>query len=129
MSSLRFGSSTVGASATDPATLRADTAIVQFDLLKTLFNATFSKATLDVNLTLVGADGYLKQSKEKDWLNITIPPQQNRSRRCKVEVNDVRICDSQLTLVPLPPPSGQLKPVDIKQFGRAWCSISRLSYP
>ena len=116
LSSLQIGPSTVGASATDPATLTADTTIVQFDLLKTLFHATFSKATLDVDLTLVGADGYLKQSEEKGWLNVTIPPQENRLRRFKVQVDDVRIRDSRLTLVPLPPPSGQLKPIDINQL-------------
>ena len=116
LSSLQLGPSTVGASATDPATLNADTAIVRFDLLKTLFNATFSSAKLDIDLTLVGADGYLEQSKEKGWLNITIPPQKKSSRRFKVQVDDVHIRNSQLTLVPLPSPSGQPKPIDINQL-------------
>lgn len=109
--SLQVGPSEMGASAADPTTVTADTVIVKFDLLETLFT---SKLGLD--LTLVGADGYLEQGEEKGWLNFELPEmEEDPARRFKVRLDNIRIRDSQLTLVPLPAQSGQLKPIPLEQ--------------
>ncbi|MGB3296131.1 MAG: hypothetical protein WBB01_24360 [Phormidesmis sp.] len=109
--SLQVGPSTMGASAADPTTVTADTVIVKFDLLEALFT---SKLGLD--LTLVEAEGYLAQGEEKGWLNFKLPEfEEDPSRRFKVRLDDIRIRDSQLTLVPLPAKSGQLKPIPLEQ--------------
>lgn len=109
--SLQVGPSRMGASAVDPTTVTADTVIVKFDLLQALFS---SKLNLD--LILVEADGYLAQDEERGWLNFKLPDlEEDPSRRFKVRLDDIRIQNSQLTLVPLPAESGKLKPIPLDQ--------------
>ncbi len=110
LGSLQVGPSEMGPSDTDPTTLSVDTAIVKFDLIETLLTRK-----LGLDLVVVGAKGYVEQDKEKGWLNFEGFEEQEQSRRFKVEVNDVRIRDSELTLVPLPAVPGQPRPIPIDQ--------------
>ena len=109
--SLRVGPSEMGPSATDPTTVTANTVTVEFDLLEALFT---SELVLD--LTLIEADGYLEQDKERGWLNFDLPErEEDPDRRFKVRLDDIRIQDSQLTLVPLPAEAGQLRPIPLEE--------------
>jgi translocation and assembly module TamB len=94
--SIRLGPSTVGASEQDPTTLSAESVVIKFDLIETVLT---SKLGLD--LTLEGAQGYLEQDPDKGWLNVEIPKREKKDRRFEVSLDDIRVRNSQLTLVPL----------------------------
>ncbi len=112
LGSLQVGPSEMGASATDSTTVTADTVIVKFDLLKTLLTSR-----LGLDLVLVDAEGYLAQDKDKGWLDFTVPDQNEaENRRFEVRLDDIRIRNSHITLVPLPNQSGDLKPIVINQL-------------
>ncbi|MEM9003999.1 MAG: hypothetical protein AAGE59_10790 [Cyanobacteria bacterium P01_F01_bin.86] len=99
LNSIRVGPSEVGASAEDPTTVSAESILVKFALIETLLTSE-----LGLDLTLEDAKGYLEQDEEKGWLNVSIPEQEERQeRRFEVRLDDIRIRNSQLTLVPLPP--------------------------
>ena len=108
LGSLRVGPSELGASTDDPTTVKADSVVVKFDLIDTLFT---SKLGLD--LVVEGADGYLAQDKEKGWLNVKVPKQGEENKQFEVRLDDVRVRDSQLTLVPLPAKPGEPNPIFI----------------
>ncbi|MGI8934298.1 MAG: translocation/assembly module TamB domain-containing protein [Phormidesmis sp.] len=111
LGSLRVGPSEMGPSDTDPTTLSVETVTVKFDLLDTLLTRK-----LGLDLILVGAEGYIEQDKEKGWLNFSgFERDEDQPQRFKVSVNDVRIRDSELTLVPLPAAAGQPRPIPIDQ--------------
>ncbi|MEL6602081.1 MAG: translocation/assembly module TamB domain-containing protein [Cyanobacteria bacterium J06614_10] len=110
--SIQVGPSTVGASEEDPTTLTANTVIVDFDLLDTIFTRE-----LGLNLTVIGAEGTLVQDEEKGWLNVAIPDQaeeEETERRFKVDLNEVDLRDSRLTLVPLPVPGQSPVPIPLE---------------
>ncbi|MEO1621624.1 MAG: hypothetical protein AAFU53_11415, partial [Cyanobacteria bacterium J06632_3] len=105
--SIQVGPSVVGASAKDPTMVEADTVIVNFDLLDTLFTSE-----LGLDLTVIGAQGNLNQDEEKGWLNFYFPEQEEtKERRFKINLNDVQLKDSKLTLVPLPVPEQKPEPI------------------
>ncbi len=108
LGSLRVGPSEIGASQDDPTTVKADGVVVKFDLIETLFT---SKLGLD--LVVEGAEGYLAQDKKKGWLNVKVPKQGKKNKRFEVRLDDVRVRDSQLTLVPLPAKPGEPNPIFI----------------
>ena len=65
---------------------------------------------------MVGAEGYIEQDKEKGWLNFSgFERDEEQPQRFKVSVNDVRIRDSELILVPLPAAASQPRPIPIDQ--------------
>lgn len=112
LGSLQVGPSEMGASTADSTTVTADTVIVKFDLLKTLLTSR-----LGLDLVLVDAEGYLEQDEDRGWLDFKIPEQDDEEdRRFEVRLDDIRIHNSQLTLVPLPTQSGELKPIVINQL-------------
>ncbi|MGC1309696.1 MAG: translocation/assembly module TamB domain-containing protein [Phormidesmis sp.] len=98
--SIQVGPSKLGASDEDSTTVTADAVIVKFDLIETLLT---SKLGLD--LTIVKANGYLEQDEDKGWLNFDAPQDEDQDRRFEVRVDDVRVRESALTLVPLAIPS------------------------
>ena len=107
LGSIRVGPSTVSASALDPTTLDAESVVVEFDLLKTLF--TFE---LSLDLIVVDAEGYLAQDQEKGWLNYVFPQKEERPEsRFKIRLDEVYLEESQLTLVPLPVPNEEPEPI------------------
>ncbi len=59
---------------------------------------------LGLDLTLEGVDGYLEQDEERGWLDIDVPEQEEKTEdpRFEIRLDDIRIQDSQITLVPLP---------------------------
>ncbi len=99
LGSIQVGPSTIGAAADDSTTLEVDTTIVRFDLIETLLTSE-----LGLDLTLVKAEGYLEQDEEKGWLDVDVPEQdeEETDRRFEIRLDDIRVRDSQLTLVPLP---------------------------
>ena len=109
LGSLRVGPSEMGPSDTDPTTLSVETVTVKFDLLDTLLTRK-----LGLDLVLVGAEGYVEQDEEKGWLNFSgFERDEEQPQRFKVSVNDVRIRESELTLVPLPAAASQPRPIPI----------------
>lgn len=106
--SVQVGPSFIGESEEDPTTLTADRVIVKVDLIETLFT---SKLGLD--LTVVGAEGYLAQDPERGWLNLVLPEREEpeKPNRFEVSVDDVRLRKSELTLVPLPPQGSEPEPI------------------
>ncbi|MGB7247348.1 MAG: hypothetical protein WBC73_00300, partial [Phormidesmis sp.] len=113
LSSIQIGPSQMGASDADPTTLSVESAIVEFDLIKTLLTSR-----LGLDLTVVGADGYLEQDEEKGWLNFEGPePQEERDQRFEVRLDDIRLRDSQITLVPLPAENQAPRPILLEQLG------------
>jgi translocation and assembly module TamB len=100
LDSLEVGPSALGASDIDPTTVNADQVIVKFDLIKTLLTSE-----LDLDLTVVEADGYLAQDAEKGWLNFKLPEPKEPRSRFQVNLEDIHIRDSQLTLAPLAIPA------------------------
>lgn len=98
--SITVGPSTLGESAEDPTTVEADSVTVEFDLFETIF-----KRKLGLDLTISDAQGVLAQAPEKGWLNVFIPEveeTEDDDNRLEISVDDVRVENSQLTLVPLP---------------------------
>ncbi len=97
--SLRVGPSTIGAGVDDSTTASVDAVTVKFDLIETLL--TFD---LGLDLTLEGIDGYLEQDEERGWLDIDVPEQaeEEENPRFEIRLDDIRVRDSQITLVPLP---------------------------
>ena len=97
--SLRVGPSTIGAGVDDSTTASVEAVTVKFDLIETLL--TFD---LGLDLTLEGVNGYLEQDEEKGWLDIDVPEQEESEEdpRFEIRLDDIRIQDSQITLVPLP---------------------------
>ena len=109
--SVQIGPSNIGASAEDSTTLTADSVIVKFDLIETLLTSE-----LGLDLTVVGAEGYLAQDPDRGWLNVALPEREDRPKnRVEVSVDDVRFQKGELTLVPLPPENAQPVPILLEQ--------------
>ena len=107
--SLRVGPSEIGASTEDPTTLVADSVIVRFDLVETLLTSE-----LRLDLTVDDAEGVLFQDEEKGWLNFEVPEAEDDEedeKRFEVRLDDIRIRNSELTLVPLPPEGAEPEPI------------------
>jgi len=99
--SLQVGPSDIGASEKDPTTLSAESVTVKFDLIETLLTSE-----LGLDLVVEDADGVLSQDEEKGWLNFELPEQdedEDKEQRFEVRLDDIRVRDSRLTLIPLPP--------------------------
>ncbi|MEL7144043.1 MAG: translocation/assembly module TamB domain-containing protein [Cyanobacteria bacterium J06573_11] len=117
--SVRVGPSYIGpsyeeATGGDSTTLEADSVIVKVDLIETLFT---SKLGLD--LTVIGAEGYLAQDPERGWLNLVLPEREKSEEpnRFEVSVDDVRLRESNLTLVPLPAENSEPDPIFLENVG------------
>ncbi|MEL6813415.1 MAG: hypothetical protein AAFP03_01215, partial [Cyanobacteria bacterium J06598_3] len=113
LNSIRVGPSAVGASDEDTTTLTAEGVVVKFDLLETLFTSR-----LGLDLTVEGAKGYLEQDADKGWLNVEVPEQEDdgTEEKYKLRLDDIRIRESQLTLVPIPAEGAQPVPIPINQL-------------
>lgn len=97
---LRVGPSKLNATETDPTYATADAVEVGFSPLQVLF-----ERELDIDLRLIGAQGYLEQHPEEGWIGIDVPTFEPPPEEplVKVRLDAIDIADSQITLVPLPP--------------------------
>ncbi|MEM6450298.1 MAG: hypothetical protein AAF703_08295 [Cyanobacteria bacterium P01_D01_bin.105] len=115
LGSLRVGPSSLGASQADPTTLIAESLTVRFNLLEALLTSELGLA-----LVVEDADGVLAQGEEKGWLNFDIPEQEQEEEtasRFEVRLNDIRVRDSRLTLIPLRPAAAAPIPLnDVNGF-------------
>ncbi len=109
--SVQVGPSSIGASEKDSTTLAADSVVVKFDLIETLLTSE-----IGLDLTVVGAEGYLAQDPDRGWLNVALPErEEQRENRIEVSVDDVRFRQGELTLVPLPPEASEPVPILLEQ--------------
>ncbi|MEO0349298.1 MAG: translocation/assembly module TamB domain-containing protein [Cyanobacteria bacterium P01_A01_bin.15] len=95
---LRVGPSTLSPTPTDPTTATAAAVEVGFNPLQVLFNRE-----LEIDLRLIGAEGYLEQHPDEGWLGVDVPTFESaEDPLITVRMDDIEIVDSQITLVPLP---------------------------
>ncbi|MEO1387319.1 MAG: translocation/assembly module TamB domain-containing protein [Cyanobacteria bacterium J06634_6] len=110
--SIRIGPSFIGESDTDSTTLEADSVVVKFDVLETVFSST-----IGLDITVDEATGYLAQHPERGWLNIDLPEREAREpNRFDISVDEVRLRESELTLVPLPLEGNEPVPILLEEL-------------
>ncbi|MEM6252703.1 MAG: translocation/assembly module TamB domain-containing protein [Cyanobacteria bacterium P01_D01_bin.156] len=95
----RVGPSQLKATATDPTYVTADAVAVAFNPLQVIF-----QQELDLDLRIMGAEGYLEQHPDEGWLGIDVPTFEPPAKEplIKVRLDDLEVIDSQVSLVPLP---------------------------
>src|SRR4028118_33061 len=96
LTSLRFGRSTVPATATDPDYASTEAVEVQFSVWQLLLNRT-----LKLDITLVKASAYIEQDAKGRWVNIPTAKQKSPGL-FKTEVEAIRAENVGAVLVPSP---------------------------
>ncbi|MDV2994607.1 MAG: hypothetical protein N4J56_004261 [Chroococcidiopsis sp. SAG 2025] len=112
LSSLRFGSSSIPATPTDPDRIRAEAVVVNFDPWQLLFNRT-----LELNATLVQPDIYIEQAKNGAWVDTRINPPQGGSGLIQTELETIRVQNADVVLVPNPRPGSPQGAVTLDSVG------------
>ncbi len=98
LNGVRVGPSKLNATATDPSYATADAVEVKFSTLQVLF-----QRELEIDLRLIGANGYIEQHPDKGWLGIDVPTfEPVDDPFIQVRMDDIDVVNSQVTLVPLP---------------------------
>ena len=105
--SLRFGRSSVPATATDPDYASTEAVEVQFSLWQLLLNRT-----LKLDLTLVKPNAYIEQDAQGIWVNIPTFDQPKTPGLFKTEIGAIRVENVGAVLVPSPA-VGLKKPLPI----------------
>ncbi len=105
--SLRFGRSTVPATATDPDYASTEAVEVQFSLWQLLFYRT-----LKLDITLVKPNAYIEQDAQGVWVNIPTFDQPKHPGLFKTEIGAIRVENVGAVLVPSPA-VGLKKPLPI----------------
>jgi translocation and assembly module TamB len=112
LTGVRFGPSSVGAKADDPTKASAQAVEVSFNLLGGL-----ASRQLDLDLTLIGADGYIAQDPKKGWLSFEIPEREEKKEQAfKVRVDQVSLRDSRLVAVPYAAPPQAAIPITFQNL-------------
>ncbi len=94
--SLRFGSSSVPATSTDPDNLKIKAVQVQFDPWEVIQNRT-----LKLNVTLVQPDIYIAQDQQGRWVTTTIKPSpEEQAGFIQTELEGIQFQGGELTLQP-----------------------------
>ncbi len=96
LTSLRFGRSTLPATATDPDYASTEAVEVQFSIWPLLFNRT-----LKLDITLVKAKAYIEQDDRGRWVNLPTPDRKPPGL-FKTEIEAVRVENFGAVLVPSP---------------------------
>ena len=96
LTSLRFGRSTLPATATDPDYASTEAVKVKFSVLQLLFTRT-----LKLDITLVKASAYIEQDAQGRWINIPTTEQKSPGL-FKTEVEAIRAENAAAVLVPSP---------------------------
>ena len=99
LNSLRFSSAALPATSSDPDRLVAEAVEVQFDPLPLLFNRR-----LELDVTLVQPDVYVKQAKNGQWVSTQIQTPEGGAGFIQTELETIRVRDADLVLVPNPAP-------------------------
>lgn len=104
---VRVGPSRLNATETDPTYATAEAVEVGFNPLQALF-----QRELDIDLQLIGAEGYLEQHPDEGWLGVDVPTfEPVEDPLVKVRMDEIDIVDSQVTLVPLPADGAASEPL------------------
>ena len=111
--SIQVGPSKIGASATDPTQLTAETVTVSVNPLEALFTSR-----VGLNIAVDEANGYLQQDPEKGWLNVDIPEREDDGKdpRFKIRLDKLRLRDSFLTLAPVSQAGELLEPIPVEDL-------------
>jgi translocation and assembly module TamB len=96
LNSLRFGPSSVPATATDPDRATAQAVDVQFNLLQLIFTRT-----LQLNVNLINPDVYIEQSPDGTWITTQLRPAEEKGP-VTTDVESIRISNANVVLLPNP---------------------------
>ena len=112
LSGLRFGSSSIPATPTDPDRVKAEAVVVNFDPWQLLTNRT-----LELNATLVQPNIYIEQAKNGAWVSTQINPAQGGSSFIQTELEAIRVQNADVVLVPNPRPGRPQGAVTLDSVG------------
>lgn len=107
LNSLRFGSSSVPPTATDPDRASAQAVDVNFNPLQLLFTRT-----LNLNIDLVNPDVYIEQSPDGRWITTQLK-QSEEQGPITTNVESIRISNGNVVLLPNAKPTNPRIPVNI----------------
>ena len=110
LTSLRFGASSVPATATDPDRLTIDALDVKFNPLLLLLTRN-----LNLDITAVKPNIYLEQAADGTWISTQISQQESKGP-VKTEFKAIRFEDARATLVPAGKTGGKAAPVLLSQL-------------
>lgn len=110
ITSLRFGSSSLPPTPTDPDTATVAAVEVGFNPLQLLLTRT-----LKLDITLVKPNLYLEQDKQGRWITISVEPKPEEGG-FKTEVETVRVQNADAVLVPFPKLGNQKLPIKFAQI-------------
>ncbi|AFZ20495.1 translocation/assembly module TamB domain-containing protein [Allocoleopsis franciscana] len=103
---LRFGASSLPATATDPDRASAEAVEVSFNLLPLL-----TDRTLPLDVTLVKPKAYIEQAKDGKWVDLDI--QTLPKGQLDIKLNVLRIRDADVVLVPRGASGNSKKPIPL----------------
>ena len=110
LTSLRFGASSVPATATDPDRLTIEALDVKFNPLKLLFTRD-----LNLDITAIRPEIYLEQAADGTWISTQISQQESKGP-VKTELRAIHFQDAKATLVPAGKTGGKAAPVLLSQL-------------
>ena len=110
LTSLRFGPSSVPATATDPDRLTIEAVDVKFNPLRLLFTRN-----LNLDITAVKPNIYLEQAADGTWISTQISQQESKGP-VKTELKAIHFEDAVATLVPAGKTGGKAAPVLLSQL-------------
>ncbi|MBV9386100.1 MAG: DUF748 domain-containing protein, partial [Chroococcidiopsidaceae cyanobacterium CP_BM_ER_R8_30] len=108
--SLKFGPTSIPATATDPDHVSVKAIDVTFNPFQVLFTRT-----LDLNVTLVQPDVYAQQDKEGRWVRLPALTQQ-KPGLVKIQLAQVQLQNGHAVLVAYPKPGQQRVPFNVAQL-------------
>lgn len=94
LTGVKFGTSAIPATPTDPDSVAVDTVEVGFEPLQLLF-----KRELKLDVTLVNPDVYVEQDQQGRWITTTIK-RQGQGQPIQTNLDKIRFRNAQLVLVP-----------------------------
>ncbi|MBV8884880.1 MAG: translocation/assembly module TamB domain-containing protein, partial [Chroococcidiopsidaceae cyanobacterium CP_BM_RX_35] len=108
--SLRFGPTSIPATASDPDHVSLKAIDVTFNPLQVLFTRT-----LHLNVTLEQPDAYIQQDKEGRWVRLA-PSTEQKPGPVKIQLDKVQLHNAHAVLVAYPKPGQQRVPFAVAQI-------------